>query len=304
MKYDFRQSVPAPKTRKGFTLLEMTGTIFIIALITTSVVMVMNNCIEATTNYKLKAIAYRVARDNMEKMLNTKKLAESAEFGICELNPDIQWETVVEVFNEPINSNMWLQAKSAASYTDTDGQIQTVEFTQWVTGLTGAQQKLIENQRKREQEFLDEYDQNPFGDDADGLLEYAEFLEDAGNMERAITTAQELITQYPDSDEAKIAISKIRKWTEQIMDPDLLENLPAWKAFKNRGSQNDSDSGKDSNTGNNNNTANDTDNGNSQQDNTNNENGSESGNKYDFECPPSAPPALCDFFQKLIDGEI
>ena len=157
MKCDFRHFGAPRKTGKGFTLMEMAAALVIIALMTTSVVVVMNQCIGRTTNYKLRAAAFRIARDNMEKLLNTKTMSESAEFGVSDLNPEIQWETVVEVFNEPIGSAMWLQARSSASYMDTNGEQQTIEFTQWLTGLTGTQQNLVKDQKKREEEYLELY---------------------------------------------------------------------------------------------------------------------------------------------------
>lgn len=148
---------------KGFTLLELLATLVIIAVITSSVVIVMNKCLEATINYKLRGQAFQVARDNMENLLNTSALKESAEFGISEVFPAIQWEIVVEVFNEPIKSSMWLQARSLASYTDTEGELQTIEFTEWITALTGPQSDLVKDQRERELDALDSED-NPDSD--------------------------------------------------------------------------------------------------------------------------------------------
>ena len=205
----------SPRHRKAFTLIELVATLVIIGIIISSTMVVMERCIGATIDYNARAIAFRLARDNMENLLNNTALEETAEFGIYEFNQDIQWETVVETFTEPINSALWLQAICSASYTDKDGERQSVELTNWITELTATQQRQIRDQEKREQEFMDEFGENPFGDDADGMLEYADLLAGSGDYEAAMQAAYDLMTEYPDSQQAKVAQDKARQWMRE-----------------------------------------------------------------------------------------
>ena len=263
--------------RRAFTLLELMGALLIIVIITSSVVITMNRCMDATMNYKLRGQAFQIARDNMELLLNTKSLSESAEFGISELHPAIQWETVVEVFTEPVRSSMWLQARSSASYMDSSGKLQTIEFTEWITALSRAQQNLVEEQRQREQDALEELGENPFGNDAPGMLKYANYLANNNDYASAIEVLKQLVLAWPDSDEYDVAIAKAKQWAH------ILSNIPSKGSSRN-------------NT--------DTNVNNDDEDVIEETEPDSTPDSADFECPDTISEELCQFFKDLIDGKI
>ena len=107
----------------GFTLIEAAVAVSILTVIVSTVMVVMNRCVEAVIDSKIRMQAFEIARNNMEELLSADSVRETAEFGISEENPNIQWETLIETFNEPINSEMWIRAVCSASYTDTKNEI-------------------------------------------------------------------------------------------------------------------------------------------------------------------------------------
>jgi len=102
----------------------------------------------------LRMQAFEVARKNMEELLTSDSVAESVEYGDSDRYPDIQWQTTVEAFYEPLTARMWIQAICSTEYTDSAGEVQTVELTHWLTDLTKAQLLQILAQRQEEQEQL------------------------------------------------------------------------------------------------------------------------------------------------------
>ena len=139
---------------KAFSLAETVVALMILAFISTSVLVVVNNYMASMADSVLRMQAFEVARKNMEFLLSSSSVEESVEYGTSELFPDIQWETVVETFYEPINSMMWIQAVCSAEYTDSEGEVQTVELTHWLTDVSKAQMLQILAQREREKELL------------------------------------------------------------------------------------------------------------------------------------------------------
>lgn len=139
---------------KAFSLAETVVALMILAFISTSVLVVINNYMASATDSVLRMQAFEVARKNMEFLLSSSSVEESVEYGTSELFPDIQWETVVETFYEPINSMMWIQAVCSAEYTDSEGEVQTVELTHWLTDVSKAQMLQILAQKEREKEQL------------------------------------------------------------------------------------------------------------------------------------------------------
>ena len=72
------------------------------------------------------------------------------EYGTSEKYPDIEWETTVETFYEPVNSKMWVRAVCLAEYVDAEGENQTVELTHWLTDLTEQQiQQLMQQEQEQ-----------------------------------------------------------------------------------------------------------------------------------------------------------
>lgn len=137
--------------RKAFSLLETVTALAILALISSSVLVVINRCMTSMADSALRMQAFEVARENMEKLLVLNSVQEMVEYGSSEKNPDIQWQTTVESFYEPLTSRMWIRAVCEAEYTDMAEEVQTVELTHWLTSLTKKQVLKVMEQRKKEQ---------------------------------------------------------------------------------------------------------------------------------------------------------
>jgi len=137
--------------------MEVVMAVMIIGVIITSVIAVMNKSIAAAIDLRTHTQAFEIVRNNMETLLAENKLAEKIEFGISEENPDIQWETLIETFTEPITESMWLRAACSATYTDQDGEFQTVELKHWLSEVPPALQKKIKEQDKKELELMEQY---------------------------------------------------------------------------------------------------------------------------------------------------
>ncbi len=165
-------------SRRAFTLIEVVATLLILTAISTSVLVVMDQCIAATMDMELMTQAFEIARENMERLLAEPTVSEMTEFGYDEMNPDLEWELIVEPFYEPIKNKMWVQAISAVSFTDSKGEFQTVELTHWLTDLSDSQIALIDKQNELEQEFADLIRDN----DSRMEIQVAirEYLKDAG----------------------------------------------------------------------------------------------------------------------------
>ncbi len=207
----------------GFTLIEVVASLAVLTLITTSVLVVMNRCIEAAIDSRARIQAFELARENMEKLLGSDSVQDTAKFGTSEINPDLRWETVVETFYEPITSRMWVQGICSVGYTDSDGEIQTVELTCWLTDVTQSDLKKILDQEKRELEYLEELaEMDAFGDDAEGLMMHAEYLTLIGDYEGAAGMLEEIQYNFPESDEAARAETMQEK-IEEVADDYLKE---------------------------------------------------------------------------------
>ena len=189
-------------------MIEIMAALAILVAIGVSVLTVINNCIEKTIDNELKMQAFAVARENMEMVLGSTTVSEMVEFGSLEENPDIQWEIAVEPFSEPITSKMWIRAVSSASYTAASGERENIEFTHWITDLTEKQIKQIEDQRQEELDNMDDLGENPYGDDAAGLLRWARSLAKSGDAAGAAKVAQELQKEFPESPEAQTPVLK------------------------------------------------------------------------------------------------
>ena len=185
----------------GFTLIEMVAAIGVLTVILSFVMVAINNCIMATIDSQSKMEAFQIARENMETLLSKNSIEEDVEFGVSEINPDIEWQTAIESFYEPITSRMWIQAVCSASYTDSSDERQEVELTHWITDLSKADIKKILDQMQKEQEMLEEG--NPYGNDPEGLMKYADSLAARGNFDAANILLDEIRTEHPGSPEAE-----------------------------------------------------------------------------------------------------
>jgi len=136
--------------RPAFSLPEVMASLMILALASSSVLVVIDRCVASATNSTQRMRAFEVAHENMEKLLASASVKESVEYGESEKYPEIQWETAVETFYEPITSRMWIRGVCSANYNDIEGQEQTVELTHWLTDLSKEQLLKIMNRDKEE----------------------------------------------------------------------------------------------------------------------------------------------------------
>lgn len=136
--------------KNAFSLVEVVTALIILDLVFLSVLAVIDRCVISTTNSVLQMQAFEVARENMEVLLSKDSVEESVEYGTSDKYPEINWQTVVETFYEPITSSMWLRGVCSAEYIDASGKRQTVELIHWLTGLTKEQLLQIMNQQQEE----------------------------------------------------------------------------------------------------------------------------------------------------------
>ena len=125
-----------PNAKKAFSLIEVVAALAILALASSSVLVVINRCITSAADSALRMEAFEVARNNMETLLASDSVKEMVEYGSSNEYPQVQWQTTVEAFYEPLTERMWIRAICAAEYTDSEGEAQTVELTHWLTDLT------------------------------------------------------------------------------------------------------------------------------------------------------------------------
>ena len=115
---------------------------------------VFNRYMASAADSMLRMQAFEVARANMEELLTLDSVSESVEYGYNERYPDIEWQTAVETFYEPLTSRMWIQAICSTEYTDSENEVQTVELTHWLTDVTKSQLLQILAQQQDEIEQL------------------------------------------------------------------------------------------------------------------------------------------------------
>jgi prepilin-type N-terminal cleavage/methylation domain-containing protein len=141
----------------GFTLVESLAATAILAFIGVSVWLVLERCMVSAADTTQKMRAFEIARENMEKLLGADSVEETAEYGMSEQYPDIQWQTTVETFYEPLTSRMWVKAVAAADYTDAAGETKTVELTHWLTDLSEEQTQQLMASKEQQEKQLAEY---------------------------------------------------------------------------------------------------------------------------------------------------
>ncbi len=127
------------KFQTAFSLVETVTALIILAIVTSSVLVVINRCVGSAADSVIRRQAFEVARDNMEALLTSSTVSEKTEMGTSDKYPEIQWQTTIESFYEPVTNRMWIQAVCSAEYTDTAGEQQTVKLTHWLTDLSKEQ---------------------------------------------------------------------------------------------------------------------------------------------------------------------
>jgi len=136
--------------KKGFSLMEVAMAVIILGLICSSVLVVIDRCVDSAAKSALRMRAFEVARENMENLLASASVKESVEYGQSEKYPDIEWQTVVETFYEPITARMWIRGVCSAGYNDPNEQEQTIELTHWLTDVTKEQMLQLEQRGEDE----------------------------------------------------------------------------------------------------------------------------------------------------------
>jgi prepilin-type N-terminal cleavage/methylation domain-containing protein len=142
--------------KKAFSLIEVLTALAILALVSSSVLVVINRCMASAADSALRMQAFEVARDNMETLLSRDSVKEMVEYGSSDKYPEIQWQTTVETFYEPVTERMWVRAICSAEYTDMTGDVQTIGLTHWLANLTKKQLLQIIEERKKQKERLAE----------------------------------------------------------------------------------------------------------------------------------------------------
>jgi prepilin-type N-terminal cleavage/methylation domain-containing protein len=123
----------------GFTLLEVLAALAILALASSSVLIVIDRCVASASDSSLRMEAFELARENLEKILVRDSVEENVDYGTSEKYSDISWQTVIEGFPEPVTGQMWIRAISSAEYIDSKGDKQKVELVHWLSQLTDQQ---------------------------------------------------------------------------------------------------------------------------------------------------------------------
>jgi type II secretory pathway pseudopilin PulG len=151
-------------SREAFTIVEVVVALIIIALICSSVLVVIKQGMITLGESRLRMEAFEIARQNMENLLTASSISEMDDYGTSETNPNIEWETVVEPFSDSGTDRMWVRAVCSATYPDANGQPQTIELTHWLTDVPDSVMKQILN----DQEKLNDMNE-PNMPDANGL---------------------------------------------------------------------------------------------------------------------------------------
>jgi type II secretory pathway pseudopilin PulG len=158
----------------GFTLVEVTTALFLLSMILTSVMVLMNRYVDAVIDMQLRQEAFELARSNMESLLTENRLSNTAEFGTSELNPAIDWSTIVEPFYEPVTNRMWIRAVCTTEYSDSKGQFQEINLEHWITSLTAAQIRQIVAQQEAEDEYMKLLNESGLNDIQETTLAFLE----------------------------------------------------------------------------------------------------------------------------------
>lgn len=147
----------------GFTLVEVAAALVILSMLVGSALVVMSGITEGMIDLKAQTQAFSIARQHMETLLTASSVEDMSEYGVVETNPDMDWQTIVEPFYEPISNRMWVRGVCTSSYTDSKGQRQIIELTCWLTGLDAQQVKQIVDQQKRQEEYMSQFSESDYG---------------------------------------------------------------------------------------------------------------------------------------------
>jgi len=169
----------------GFSLVETTVALIILAMVSSTVLVVINKCIASAADWRLRMQAFEVAGENMEQLLSQKTVEEQVSYGISEKYPAVEFETTVEPFYEPVSNMLWVRAVCTGGYYDSQGQQQQVELRRWLTGINETQLRQIITKRQQQ------YDSQVI-ETIEAAVEYAGV--DAGTLQQWVDNGM-LVTQ-------------------------------------------------------------------------------------------------------------
>ncbi|MBL7106667.1 MAG: prepilin-type N-terminal cleavage/methylation domain-containing protein [Phycisphaerae bacterium] len=168
MKWRFKKKYVLKLSCGGFTLAEVMTSLIILALLSSSVLVVINRCMKAAADSELELRAFEVARENLEQLLTQDSVSEGVDYGESEIYPDIEWSRKVETFYEPITDRMWVLGTCRADYLDTSDEEQYVELTHWLTDLSKNDIKQLMAERLRIEQLEEEEGLEEGLDDQEG----------------------------------------------------------------------------------------------------------------------------------------
>ena len=165
MKWFFNRKYVVKPFCGGFTLAEVMSALIILALLSSTLLVVINRCMKAAADSELELKAFEVARENLEQLLVQDSVSEGVDYGVSEIYPDIEWSRKVETFYEPVTDRMWVLGTCRADYLDTSDEEQYVELTHWLTDLSKDDIKQLMAERLRMEQLEEEEEQEEELDD-------------------------------------------------------------------------------------------------------------------------------------------
>ena len=160
--------------RCGFTFVEVVAAAALLTIMISSVLVMMNRFVGSVSDMRHRQEAFELARSNMETLLSESKLSDIHDSGESEINPDIQWETIVEPFNEPYKGRMWIRAVCSGSFINSKDEEEKVELEHWITNLTATQIKQILAQQDTEAEYMNLLEAGNYTDPQLATIAYLE----------------------------------------------------------------------------------------------------------------------------------
>jgi len=139
-----------PQREAGFSLLEVLAALAILALASSSVLVVIDRCLASASDSTMRMEAFELVRENLEKILVMETVEETVDFGTSEKYPSISWQTVIEGFPEPVTGQMWVRAVCSADYRDSKEETQKIELVHWLSQLTDQQAGQMISQQELE----------------------------------------------------------------------------------------------------------------------------------------------------------
>lgn len=220
--------------RVGFTLVEVVAAMGLLAIMLSSVLVVMDHFVGAVIDMRLRQEAFELARSNMETLLSESKVSDLYDYGESEINPDIQWETTVEPFYEPYKSRMWIRAVCSASFVDSKDQEQNVELEHWITNLTAAQINQILAQQQVESAYMDLLNEGQYSDVQLTTIAYLEEAQlDVDTYKEFLEQQRRQKVEYLDKngmDGYEAYVEQLREEEDEFLQ-DLGMNFAAYNEF-------------------------------------------------------------------------